>query len=105
MRYYQILFKDFNLTVYFHAFQPNSFVCRADLQMELGEWIIQGEKKSVGGHIDVPEFSFGELDDLQVPLTVFKHFRVLKTWKGSYAVWNIPCPEELATVIHNNINI
>ncbi|WVZ14581.1 hypothetical protein V8G54_012147 [Vigna mungo] len=30
-----------------------------------GEWIIQGEKKFVGGHIDVPEFSFGELDDLQ----------------------------------------
>ena len=31
-----------------------------------GEWIIQGEKKFIGGHIDVPEFSFGELDDLQV---------------------------------------
>nr|ACU14183.1 unknown [Glycine max] len=31
-----------------------------------GEWIIQGEKKFVGGHIDVPEFSFGELDELQV---------------------------------------
>ncbi|KAG5027652.1 hypothetical protein JHK86_023566 [Glycine max] len=30
-----------------------------------GEWIIQGEKKFIGGHIDVPEFSFGELDDLQ----------------------------------------
>ncbi|RZC00432.1 hypothetical protein D0Y65_022667 [Glycine soja] len=35
-----------------------------------GEWIIQGEKKFIGGHIDVPEFSFGELDDLQVPLNV-----------------------------------
>lgn len=35
-----------------------------------GEWIIQGEKKFVGGHIDVPEFSFGELDDLQVHLNV-----------------------------------
>ncbi|KOM54109.1 hypothetical protein LR48_Vigan10g000100 [Vigna angularis] len=31
-----------------------------------GEWIIQGEKKFVGGHIDIPEFSFGELDDLQM---------------------------------------
>ncbi|TKY44483.1 ATPase activator [Spatholobus suberectus] len=31
-----------------------------------GEWIIQGEKKFAGGHIDVPEFSFGELDDLQM---------------------------------------
>ncbi|KAG5058979.1 hypothetical protein JHK87_000008 [Glycine soja] len=32
---------------------------------DVGEWIIQGEKKFVGGHIDVPEFSFGELDELQ----------------------------------------
>ncbi|XP_027358472.1 uncharacterized protein LOC113867381 [Abrus precatorius] len=31
-----------------------------------GEWIIQGEKKLIEGHIDVPEFSFGELDDLQM---------------------------------------
>ncbi|KAL2229201.1 UNVERIFIED_CONTAM: hypothetical protein Sindi_1899800 [Sesamum indicum] len=31
-----------------------------------GEWCIGGEKKNVKGHIDVPEFSFGELDDLQV---------------------------------------
>lgn len=34
--------------------------------MELGEWIIKEEKKMVKAHIDVPEFSFGELDDLQV---------------------------------------
>ncbi|XP_061342851.1 uncharacterized protein LOC133289018 isoform X1 [Gastrolobium bilobum] len=31
-----------------------------------GEWIILGEKKLVGGNIDVQEFSFGELDDLQM---------------------------------------
>ncbi|MED6219182.1 hypothetical protein PIB30_033499 [Stylosanthes scabra] len=31
-----------------------------------GELNLRGEKKSVGGHIDVPEFSFGELDDLQM---------------------------------------
>ncbi|KAH7572480.1 hypothetical protein ACOSP7_015651 [Xanthoceras sorbifolium] len=31
-----------------------------------GEWIIGGEKKMVKGHIDIPEFSFGELDDLQM---------------------------------------
>nr|XP_029154169.1 uncharacterized protein LOC112801294 [Arachis hypogaea] len=30
-----------------------------------GELNLRGEK-SVGGHIDVPEFSFGELDDLQL---------------------------------------
>ncbi|XLS95153.1 hypothetical protein HN51_071161 [Arachis hypogaea] len=31
-----------------------------------GELNLRGEKKAVGGHIDVPEFSFGELDDLQM---------------------------------------
>lgn len=31
-----------------------------------GEWVIGEEKKTVKGHIDVPEFSFGELDDLQI---------------------------------------
>ena len=36
------------------------------MEMVLGEWIIGGEKKMVKGHIDIPEFSFGELDELQV---------------------------------------
>ncbi|XP_047307984.1 uncharacterized protein LOC124911530 [Impatiens glandulifera] len=31
-----------------------------------GEWLIKEEKKSVKGYIDVPEFSVGELDDLQI---------------------------------------
>ncbi|KAK2972696.1 hypothetical protein RJ640_025547 [Escallonia rubra] len=31
-----------------------------------GEWRIGDEGKSVKGDIDVPEFSFGELDDLQI---------------------------------------
>lgn len=31
-----------------------------------GEWTIREEKKTVKGHIDIPEFSFGELDDLQM---------------------------------------
>ncbi|OWM89238.1 uncharacterized protein LOC116197684 [Punica granatum] len=30
-----------------------------------GEWTIREEKKTVKGHVDIPEFSFGELDDLQ----------------------------------------
>ncbi|XP_031261103.1 uncharacterized protein LOC116119303 isoform X2 [Pistacia vera] len=30
-----------------------------------GEWIIREEKKVVKGRIEIPEFSFGELDDLQ----------------------------------------
>ncbi|KHG11264.1 Activator of 90 kDa heat shock ATPase [Gossypium arboreum] len=31
-----------------------------------GEWHLREEKKTVNGHIDIPEFSFGELDDLQM---------------------------------------
>lgn len=30
-----------------------------------GEWLIKEEQKKVTGHIDIPEFSFGELDDLE----------------------------------------
>ncbi|XP_022753485.1 uncharacterized protein LOC111301790 isoform X1 [Durio zibethinus] len=31
-----------------------------------GEWHLRGERKSVKGHIDIPEVSFGELNDLQM---------------------------------------
>ncbi|KDP27762.1 hypothetical protein JCGZ_19791 [Jatropha curcas] len=31
-----------------------------------GEWTVKEEKKNVKAHIDIPEFSFGELDDLQM---------------------------------------
>lgn len=31
-----------------------------------GEWIVKEEKKMVKAHLDIPEFSFGELDDLQM---------------------------------------
>ncbi|GLU10465.1 hypothetical protein SLE2022_272650 [Rubroshorea leprosula] len=31
-----------------------------------GEWLVQEERKMVKGNIDIPEFSFGELDDLQM---------------------------------------
>ncbi|KAF8035038.1 hypothetical protein BT93_C1150 [Corymbia citriodora subsp. variegata] len=31
-----------------------------------GEWTIREEKKIVKGHLEIPEFSFGELDDLQM---------------------------------------
>lgn len=43
----------------------------ARLCMISGEWTIKQEKKTVKGHIDVPEFSFGELDDLQVHCSSF----------------------------------
>lgn len=39
--------------------------------MQSGEWIIKEEKKILKGHIDIPEFSFGELDDLQVNVFSF----------------------------------
>lgn len=35
-----------------------------------GEWNIREEKKMVKGHIDIPEFSFGELDDLQMQMRI-----------------------------------
>lgn len=31
-----------------------------------GEWLIKEERKKIKGHLDIPEFSFGELDDLQI---------------------------------------
>lgn len=43
-----------------------TFIRSTTMYMKSGEWIIREEKKMVRGHIDIPEFSFGELDDLQV---------------------------------------
>ncbi|KAG9450151.1 hypothetical protein H6P81_010116 [Aristolochia fimbriata] len=31
-----------------------------------GEWKVKEDQKKVKGHLDIPEFSFGELEDLQV---------------------------------------
>ncbi|XP_040376665.1 uncharacterized protein LOC102706718 [Oryza brachyantha] len=31
-----------------------------------GEWLIKEENMKVKGHLDIPEFSFGELEDLEV---------------------------------------
>lgn len=33
-----------------------------------GEWTVKEEQKTVKAHIDIPEFSFGELDDLQMEI-------------------------------------
>ncbi|XP_074286780.1 uncharacterized protein LOC141611989 isoform X2 [Silene latifolia] len=30
-----------------------------------GEWLVGGETKKVKGYLDIPEFSYGELDDLE----------------------------------------
>ncbi|KAJ8500820.1 hypothetical protein OPV22_011372 [Ensete ventricosum] len=35
-----------------------------------GEWLIQNENKKIKGHLDIPEFSFGELEDLQVEVSL-----------------------------------
>ncbi|XP_061992179.1 uncharacterized protein LOC133710186 [Rosa rugosa] len=40
-----------------------------------GEWITGEEKKMVKGQIDIPEFSYGELDDLQVFDTPLSSYR------------------------------
>ncbi|CAL5040370.1 unnamed protein product [Urochloa decumbens] len=31
-----------------------------------GEWVIKEENKKVKGHLEIPEFSYGELEDLEV---------------------------------------
>ncbi|CAL9180386.1 unnamed protein product [Musa hybrid cultivar] len=31
-----------------------------------GDWLIQKENKKIKGHLDIPELSFGELEDLQI---------------------------------------
>ncbi|AQK68352.1 chaperone binding [Zea mays] len=31
-----------------------------------GEWLVKEENKKIKGHLDIPEFSFGEIDDLEV---------------------------------------
>ncbi|CAL9059465.1 uncharacterized protein LOC135625880 [Musa acuminata AAA Group] len=33
-----------------------------------GDWLIQKENKKIKGHLDIPEFSFGELEDLQIQI-------------------------------------
>ncbi|RVW94069.1 hypothetical protein CK203_038215 [Vitis vinifera] len=42
-----------------------------------GEWIIREEKKMIKGHVDIPEFSFGELDDLQLNLGTKKVLNIV----------------------------
>lgn len=32
----------------------------------LGEWLVEENMKKVKGSLEIPEFSFGELDDLEV---------------------------------------
>ena len=46
-----------------------SVVANSFAVMLIGEWLVKEEKKKVTGHIDIPEFSFGELDDLEVQIT------------------------------------
>ncbi|KAE8660301.1 protein HEADING DATE 3A-like [Hibiscus syriacus] len=43
-----------------------AFLVTVRNKKRVGEWHIQEEKKTVKGHIDIPEFSYGELDDLQM---------------------------------------
>ncbi|KAK9741560.1 hypothetical protein RND81_03G113400 [Saponaria officinalis] len=35
-----------------------------------GEWSVGGETKKVKGYLDIPEFSYGELDDLEVKVKI-----------------------------------
>jgi len=73
------------LFFFYFAILSNYFITHV-LQLDAGEWIIQGNKKLFGGHIDVPEISFGELDDLQVPLII--HFNTFQTLNFEMAYLN-----------------
>lgn len=35
-----------------------------------GEWVVGGEERKVKGHLDISEFSYGELDDLEVEVNI-----------------------------------
>ncbi|GAB2276259.1 hypothetical protein Dimus_010990 [Dionaea muscipula] len=42
-----------------------------ELSLEVeGEWLVRDVKRKVKGHLDIPEFSYGELDDLQVTVNL-----------------------------------
>lgn len=43
-----------------------SFADQIVILINSGEWLLGEEKKTIKGDINIPEFSFGELDDLQV---------------------------------------
>ncbi|VVA26150.1 PREDICTED: activator of [Prunus dulcis] len=43
-----------------------------------GEWIFGEEKNTVKGQIDIPEFSFGELDDLQMEVRLSEEKDILR---------------------------
>ncbi|KAE8056076.1 hypothetical protein FH972_012874 [Carpinus fangiana] len=47
-----------------------------------GEWTIKEEKKMVKGHIDISEFSFGELDDLQMEVRLSEEKDLLQQDKS-----------------------
>ncbi|KAL8139667.1 hypothetical protein V2J09_005688 [Rumex salicifolius] len=35
-----------------------------------GEWLVGGEKRMVKGHLDIDEFSYGEVDDVQMTVSL-----------------------------------
>lgn len=53
--------------VILHVYSPANGVA--------GEWKIKDEDTNVKGHLDIPEFSFGEIDDLQV-LKIYPVFSI-----------------------------
>ncbi|CAN6976013.1 unnamed protein product [Brassica oleracea var. botrytis] len=45
------------------------YTCELSLKVQ-GEWSFEEDMKKVKGSLDIPEFSFGELDDLEVDVKV-----------------------------------
>lgn len=68
-----VLWSGFTYVFYFSSIMCHWFDVSIlnDIIMESGEWLAGEEKKKVKGHIDIPEFSVGELDDLQVLIQKF----------------------------------
>ena len=48
-----------------------------------GEWSFEEDMKKVKGSLDIPEFSFGELDDLEVTPSMRRDFDMIREgWLG-----------------------
>ncbi|CAL8989460.1 unnamed protein product [Prunus brigantina] len=55
-----------------------SYTYELTLKVKGREWIFGEEKNTVKGQIDIPEFSFGELDDLQMEVRLSEEKDILR---------------------------
>ncbi|XP_057516804.1 uncharacterized protein LOC130798005 [Amaranthus tricolor] len=48
-----------------------------------GEWLVDGENKNIKGYLEIPEFSYGELDDLEVNVKINEGKDLAQQYKQS----------------------